>query len=372
MKKSIRLSVLLLFLSALPVFAGDFSFVFEDARFHSSYWGGLAPFYVRAGAGYTGLSLIDGQQTEIVLVGGGAITSNNLWTDADGLPLVKAVSNSDLTTNMYSRWQWDLGLGLIQGLFADPKRANPVLSVYARYDLHNDNPAGDDLNSILESSTNQSAYPDQGGVLTNSLKFGVEFNRLTKGDINKGYGAELWTVVAPSWMGNEVLGDSNFYNIAFEAKAFYPLLDIKMKNSEKQLVGIYAGDRIRADWLDGTAIPEYFQEPVTLGGKMRGFEWNSMGTQFTVVNNFDIRVYGLEFIDNTNPVFNVFFDMGYFAGNYYNTSVSDSGFVSSTGFEAAINIIDFAQVGFCFAFPLTGENMRLQDMTTDIMFMYKF
>jgi hypothetical protein len=68
----------------------------------------------------------------------------------------------------------------------------------------------------------------------------------------------------------------------------------------------------------------------------------------------------------------VFLDSGFFAGKYFNTEYEGSGFVCSTGFEIALNIVDFAQIGYRFGFPLTSSNMAESSMSSGLMLTYMF
>ena len=377
--KKLIFSALILLLTVSAAFAGDFSFAFEDARFHSDLFFGFAPVYVRAGVDYTGFEFIDGQRTDLYVIGGGALISSNIWTDIYGHPFEQ--SGIDNTTesfkdyNSYSKWQGDFSLKLKQGFIQEPDREKALLAAYGKYAIHFTSPhenwgGGEDSYFLIGSPD---AYPDYAGTMTNVLQAGFEVDRLDKGDVYKGFNIDGSVKWAPLWLANEVYGRSSFVNLNLTAKGYYPLLDLKRKNSELELIGIYLADRAQVDYTTGEAIPQFYQESPSLGSKMRGFESNSMGTEFTVVNNFDVRFYGTEFIDNTNPVLNLFFDAGYYAGNYFNTDFSKPGeFICSTGFEIALNIIDFAQVGYLFGFPLVGTNMQEKMPLGEIIFQYKF
>ncbi len=383
MKKIIFLLIITI-IAGTSSFAGDFSFAFEDARFHSDLLFGFAPVYVRAGVDYTGWEFIEDQRTDFYIIGGGALISSDIWTEGDGIPIDAeggiGMETSDPSFddyNSYSKWQGDFSLKLKQGFIQEPNREKAFLAGYAKYAAHFTSPHenwGGGEGSIFLSGSEQ-AYPDKNGTFTNVLQAGVEMDRLDIGDVYDGFWADCSVKWAPSWLANTILGTSSFVNVNLTVEGYYSLLDLKRKNSELELLGIYLADRVQVDYTTGSAIPQFYQESPALGTKMRGFESNSMGTEFTAVNNFDVRFYGIEFIDNTNPLINLFFDMGYFAGRYFNTEYRDSDngeFVCSTGFEVALNIIDFAQVGYIFGFPLVGTNLQEETMQSTIMFQYKF
>ena len=359
---------------------GVVEFAFEDARFHDDLLFGLAPVYVRAGINYTGFEIIEDQHTDFYIIGGGALVSANVWTDQSGATFEP--SSVDNTTeqfkdfNSYSRWQADFSLKLNQGFIQMEDQDKPFLAAYAKYAFNFTSPHENWKEGAADSnflSGLASAYPDQAGDITNSLQIGAELDRLDSGDVCEGYNVNLSALFAPRWFANNLYGDSNFLNVNLTAKGYLTLLDLKRKDSELTALGIYLADRIQVDYLAGDAIPQFYQEGPSLGSKMRGFEGNSMGTEFTIVNNFDVRIYGIEFLDNLNPILNLFLDAGFFAGRYNNTNYIEQGsFRLSTGFEVALNIVDFAQIGYMFGFPLVGENLQQELMQGGIMFQYKF
>ncbi len=375
MKKSLIILFLLIIVSSSAV-AGDFSFAFEDARFHNDFFFGFAPFYVRAGVDYSGFEIIDGQRTDLFIIGGGALIHSKIWTDKSGLP----VKYSDTTAsdfkdaNSYSKFQGDFSLRLEQGLFQEKDRDKPLLAGYVKYAFHWTSPHENwngGISTFLDGDL--AAYPDNKGTASNILQTGIKIDRLDKTDVYNGFRVDSSVKWAPKWFFNDIRGSSSFVNLNLTAKGYYSLFEIKRADSDLTLIGIYLADRVQIDYLSGDAIPQFFQEGASLGTKMRGFESNSLGTEFTVVNNFDIRIYGTEFLNNINPVLQLFFDSGFQSGNYFNTEYNAGGnFFCSTGFEIALNIIDFAQVGYLFGFPLVGQNIQQKTMLGHIIFRYKF
>jgi len=378
MKKKLLSGLIILIVAVSGLSAGDIDLAFEDARFHDDYLGGFAPLYLRAGIDYSGLELLDGQKTNIYVIGGGALISSNLWTNSLGAPVSPSAANTEAVfkdLNSYSKWQGDFSLKLKQGLIQEEDREDEkaLFAVYGKYGFHytspHENLEGND--SIFLSGSN-TAYPDNAGTISNILQAGIEVDRLDKGDVYDGFNIDASVLYGPSWLLNTVQGTTDFVSINMTAQAYLSLLDLKQEGSDLELVGIYLADRVRADYTTGASVPQFYQEDPSLGSKMRGFEGNSIGTEFSVVNNFEVRVYGIEFIDNINPVFVAFFDAGFYAGNYYNTQYPGSGFICSTGFQVALNLFDFAQVGYSFEFPLVGTNMQEAAMLSGLMLMYKF
>ena len=378
MKKNIILLCLMLLVLSTAVFAGDIKFEFEDARFHSDYLFGLAPFYLRAGIDYTGLELIKDQKTDLYVIGGGALISSNLWTDQLGTPVLP----SDLSDpenfadwNSYSKWQGDFSLKLKQGLIQEEGREElkPLLAVYAKYGFHYTDPhenAAGSKSFFFQGS--EAVYPDKNGTISNIMQLGVEIDRMDHTDLYSGFNINASVIYAPEWFFNSFKGRTDFYSANVTFEGYLPIAELKWDDSDLTMFGLYLADRLIADYTNGSAIPQFYQESPALGSKLRGFDGNSFGTNFTIANNFDIRIYALEFLDNINPVLNIFFDAGYYAGNYYNTDYSKSGILCSAGAQIALNVFDFAQLGYTFAWPLVGMPDGEIKMRSGLMLLYKF
>jgi hypothetical protein len=379
MKKKVLSGLIALIISVTGLSAGDIGLAFEDARFHSDYLAGFAPLYWRLGIDYSGLELIDGQKTNLFVIGGGALISSKIWANAVGEPLTPSAADNTTAAfddlNSYSKWQADFSLKLKQGLVQEASREDKkaLFAVYGKYGFHFTSPHENiDGSQSTFLSGSSAAYPDNAGTVSNIIAAGFEVDRLDKGDVFNGFNMDGSVTLGPSWLLNTVQGTTDFVSVNLTAKGYLSLLDLKQENSELALIGVYLADRVRADYTTGTAIPQFYQEDPAAGTKMRGFESNSLGTEFSIVNNFEMRVYGTEFIDNINPVIIAFFDAGFYSGNYYNTAYPGSGVLCSTGFQIALNIIDFAQIGYSFEFPLYGTNMQEASMQSGLMLMYKF
>ena len=109
-------------------------------------------------------------------------------------------------------------------------------------------------------------------------------------------------------------------------------------------------------------VPVYAQKQGSLGRKVRGFASYSYNSEFTMVNNLDLRFTSPAIgIDGLYFRLNLFFDMGYGAGHFYNTEISQSQFLASTGAQISLTIFDFIDIGYQVAYLMNGRNYAKGD-----------
>ena len=88
MKKALTV-VLILALAICSVFAGDFKFLFTELDQHTEILAGFLPTLTAIGAGYEGLSLIEGDLTQFQATIGGGYTQRVLYQNpVTGEPLI--------------------------------------------------------------------------------------------------------------------------------------------------------------------------------------------------------------------------------------------------------------------------------------------
>ena len=319
---------------------------------------GMVPTYLQAGIAYHGIELIDGNTTTLKVLLGGARTAYTLWTDADGDPLITAPTTpSDLDLLKFALWQADMKVRLDQELMDN-------LYAYAEWNTLWALPAensGGTTSTILDSGT-IAAYPDKDGMLSNIMKIGILYDTVQKGHMTEGFEADVSFSAAPLLLLNELVGETDFYQANLTIEGYFPLYTIPIEGTnENQWLSLYIADRIQADYIWGSAVPQLFQKYPSLGKKMRGFEANSLGVNLTAVNNFELRASGPELIlfdmSFGYPRLNLFADIGYCEGNYYNTETTESRIAASAGVEVAVNIFNFLDVGYRYGFILAGENI---------------
>ena len=75
------------------------------------------------------------------------------------------------------------------------------------------------------------------------------------------------------------------------------------------------------------------------------------------MNNLDLRFTSPALgVDGLYIRLNLFFDMGYGAGHFYNSEFRQNKFIASTGAQISFTIFDFIDLGYQVAYLINGEN----------------
>ncbi|MBO4278868.1 MAG: BamA/TamA family outer membrane protein [bacterium] len=390
MKKALTV-VLVLALALCSVFAGDFKFLFTELDQHPEILAGFLPTLTAIGAGYEGLSLIDGNLTQLQFTIGGGYTQRALFQNPDnGEPLLDDIMLYD---QIQLRWNFKF----LQGFGDSWVEGKDLVTAYVGYEgryekavdsmkVHEERYRGyADADTRTKGKTpipsldewfndhfpstlaGNRIYPDLADDYTafmTNFYLGARLNLMDDRMVsNEGALAEIKLQFAPSFLNKK----ASYYSITFNAVAGTTLLEVSNKKGQN-LFSIVLIDRLNVNWTDGSKVPVYASMPVSLGRKVRGFNTNSYNTNFTVVNNLDLRLAGPEFImDGVFPRLNLFFDMGWHAGNYFNSDNSASAmaekydlkrFLCSAGFQLEMCIFDFIDLGFQLSYLISGDNMR--------------
>ena len=386
MKKAFTVLIVLI-LAVCSVFAGDFKFLFTELDQHPEILAGFLPTLTAVGVGYEGLEIIPGNLTQIQATIGGGYTQRVLFQDPlTGKPLI---SNQMIYDDIQIRWN----LKFLQGFGDSPVEGLDLVTAYigyeGRYEKGVDSMVlgaermrgyADPMTKTKGATaipsldtwfgptkTGNAIYPDLAddyiAFMTNFYA-GARLNLMDDKMVsNEGFLAELKFQIAPGFVNQK----ASYYSITFNAVAGTTLYELSDKKG-LNLFSIVLIDRANVNWTDGSKVPVYASRPVSLGRKVRGFDTDSYDTNFTVVNNLDIRLAGPEFlIDGIFPRLNLFFDMGYHAGNYFNTSHNAKNmadelglkqFLCSTGVQLEMCFFDFIDLGFQVSYLITGDNMR--------------
>ncbi len=390
MKKVFVIAVVLL-LACSSVFAGDFKFIFAELDQHPEILAGFCPTLTAIGASYEGLELIDGNLTQFQAIVGGGYHQYVLYQDPKtGEPLME---NQGIYDSIQFRWN----LRMRQGFGSSWVEGKDLVTAYAGYEgrlekninsmaLGKERKRGykdykaqefgkSEITAIndwftgfdVERDTNK-MYPDLAGgevSFMNNFYLGATLNLMEDKMVsNKGFLGELKIQFAPSFLNKK----ASYYSITLNAVAGTTLYKLQSSSTGRNLLSIVLIDRINVNWTDGSKVPVYAQQGVSLGRKVRGFNTGSYNTNFTVVNNFDIRFAGPElFINGIFPRLNLFFDMGFHSGSYFNTKISASSmaekyglkqFLCSTGAQLEVSFFDFIDLGIQVAYLISGRNMR--------------
>ena len=386
MKKAFTVLIVLI-LAVCSVFAGDFKFLFTELDQHPEILAGFLPTLTAVGVGYEGLEIIPGNLTQIQATIGGGYTQRVLFQDPlTGKPLI---SNQMIYDDIQIRWN----LKFLQGFGDSPVEGLDLVTAYlgyeGRYEKGVDSMVlgAERMRGYADPTTKtkgataipsldawfgptkagNAIYPDLAddyiAFMTNFYA-GARLNLMDDKMVsNEGFLAELKFQIAPGFVNQK----ASYYSITLNAVAGTTLYELSDKKG-LNLFSIVLIDRANVNWTDGSKVPVYASRPVSLGRKVRGFDTDSYDTNFTVVNNLDIRLAGPEFLlDGIFPRLNLFFDMGYHAGNYFNTDYSAKSmadelglkqFLCSTGIQLEMCFFDFIDLGFQVSYLITGDNMR--------------
>ena len=392
--KKVLLVALVLILAVGAVFAGDFKFLFTDLDQHPEILSGFLPTLTAFGTSYEGFEFVEGRLTQLQVTIGGGYTQRVLFQDPKtGEPLI---SDQGIYDIIQARWN----LKLLQGLGASWVEGKDLFTLYVgyegRYEKATDSmvvgaqryrgygisedgereantptkiSALDDwFSSFGSSSAETTIYPDLANgydSFINNFYLGAKLNGMDDEMVaTDGVQAELKVQFAPSFLNTK----ASYYSITLNAVAAKTIYQIEAPSSTNNLFSIVVIDRLNFNWTDGSKVPVYAQMPVSLGRKVRGFNTNSYNTNFTVVNNFDIRISGPEpFVDGIFPRLNLFFDAGYYAGDYFNTEISAKEMsekygleriLCSAGAQLEVSFFDFIDLGFQLSYLINGYNLR--------------
>ena len=218
-------------------------------------------------------------------------------------------------------------------------------------------------------------YPDLRG---NRQHLGTEFYLELKLDMmddqkmySNGFTASLEAEWGPGVLNSALDGKADYYSLTFNAVAAYT--PFSFIEDGQHWFSITLIDRANINWTDGSEVPAYIQGPVSLGRKVRGYNTWTYNTQFTMVNNFDIRFAGPAW-HSIFPRINLFFDVGYGCGDYFNTDTGGSNFLMSTGIQMTVSFFDFIDLGYQISYLFTGEKFTDGDanITTSFTFFLDF
>lgn len=389
MKRALTV-VLILMIALSCAFAGDYKFLFTELDQHTEILAGFLPTLTTIGVGYEGLELIDGNLTQLQATIGGGYTQRALFQApyegfegySVGDPLISDIMLYDC---IQMRWN----LKFLQGFGDSWVEGKDLITAYAGYEgrfekgvdsmvlnekrlrgYYDKTMASTNAKEIPSlddwfktSLAGNTIYPDLADDYTafmTNFYIGAKLNYMEDLMVsNEGFTAEIKFQFAPAFMNKK----ASYYSLTFNAVGGTTLFELHDKKG-LNILSLVVIDRVNANWTDGSKVPVYAQMPVSLGRKVRGFNTNSYNTNFTVVNNLDLRFAGPEFLlDGIFPRLNLFFDMGYHAGNYFNCDKKAGDFnldqfLCSTGFQLEMCFFDFIDLGFQMAYLINGTNSR--------------
>ena len=361
------LVLLIVSVCAAASLSADVEFVFGGIDQHSEVLGGFLPTYASLGAGFNGLSLIDGHTTQLDLLVGGGYSQRKVWQDPQTGEVIR--TNPLIWDTVRLDWTVRLSQGFFDSTVDGKDLVTLSVGYTGRYDRNIDSfrtgsmrdNNGDDvidsLDDYLGGSDYQGAvYPDLRG---DRQHLGTAFTAAVLIDMmddqkmySNGFEASAEALWAPLALNNALDGIADYYSLTFNAVGSWsPYSFVEDGN---HLFSITLIDRFNVNWTDGDEVPVYAQYPVSLGRKVRGYNSWTYNTQFTVVNNFDVRLAGPDW-HAIFPRINLFFDAGWGTGNYFNTDLKGDNFLMSTGIQVTVSFFDFIDLGYQVAYLFRGD-----------------
>ena len=393
MIKKIGIVLLILLASVSSLSAGsDWHFLCDAVDQHPEVLWGFLPTYIYGGAGYRGLSILEENTTDIQMLFGIGYIQRKLWQDPETGDDSFSIRENPITYDVFAI---DWGIRLKQGFFHSPWDAGSdlltvTLGYEGKYEQNiNSMALGKDrtnwagafpvqpLDSYLAGNESSLVYPD---LLGDHKYLGTNFNLgflidLMTDDIetNDGLLFSLDFDWAPYALNAALGGKADFYSIVFNAVGAKTLY--RYKPQDINWFSLQLLDRVNINWTSGDMVPVYAQKLGSLGRLVRGFSNYSYNTELTIVNNLDLRFVSPPLgVKGLYIRLNLFFDIGYGAGRLYNSDVTKSLWIASTGAQISICVFDFIDLGFQVAYLINGRNYAKGDtpLSTGFFFFLDF
>ena len=349
---------------------------------------GFIPTYGEITTGYTGLQLMEDNRTELQLTVGAGYIERRFWVDPESGVEIK--EDNPLSFDVLQlAWALRFNQGFLESPVGDKDLITLSIGYKGRYEKAMDSMVlgktkqawGKEekvisINEFLTSRDESSRlYPDLRGnnqYLGTSLFFNFFLDAMEDTlTTNDGYTIEFNAEWAPYALNAALDGKGDFYQFTLEGVGARTLYHYKTE--KMSWFSIVIIDRLRANWLSGELVPTYIQKLGSLGRQVRGYSNYTYGTQFYVVNNFDIRLTGPDMgVDGLSPRINLFFDMGYGAGNYFNTDRFGTNFLSSTGVQLTVSIFDIIDLGYQIAYLIPTNTYNFAHGDTRVVTSFTF
>ncbi len=355
------LIIVLLSLMVFSTLSADTTYrlIVADLDQHPGILVGFLPTYLLAGFGMD-FNIQENNRSELQFLFGAGYTQRMVFIDP-----VNEVSEYTLDEKdwgiTYDVFQADLFIRYEQGFLDDLLTLRAGLETQYEWNRDSMRSEIDSLSSQLTGG-DPDIYPDlqgNGHFLGSALVLRLTYDDMTDTLFtNDGILAYVEAKVAPGFLNSWLDGTANYYSLTANAVFSKTLYTYSTENMD--WLSIVLIDRVNVNWTDGS-VPVNAQGPVSLGRKVRGYNTYSYGTEFSAVNNLDVRLTGPSlYFYGLRPRVNLFFDMGLGAGNYYNTQIKPEkgvNFLASVGGQITISIFDFIDLGYEMAYIFTGEKM---------------
>lgn len=376
MKRALLVVFLVIFaLSAAS--ATNVHFVFGDLAQHPDILAGFLPSYVLLGVGFKPTKpFISGHNTDFQVIVGEGYTQRLLWQDKDSGENNYDNKTWDKTSALrFNVWQNELSLRFVQGFLNSTVENKDLLTLTAFLNARYERYYGGgkllafningNLPERIEGGYSGKIYPELGGNGNSFL--GMEFALSLKLDMmkdtlhtNDGLWAKLDMKYAPEILNSALDGKADYMALTMTVVGAKTLWNLENKNN-KSLVSFVLIDRLQGAWSGGKSVPSFIQGPQSLGRKVRGHNTYTYNTEFTVVNNLDLRIAGPGLgLESIAPRINLFFDCGYGWGRVHQTERTEKNFLASIGVEFTASFFDFIDLGYELCYHLTDKDKYTQ------------
>ena len=393
--KRIALLILIALMALTGVSAGDAYFTLADIGQHPDILIGFFPSYVQAGVGFELPEAIEGNTTDLQLLLGEGFLQRLLWEDP-----ITGENNFDQglwnkkNALKYNSWTTDLSLRLLQGFLKSPVEGKDLLLLTiaprVRYEMYSGankfgpfNIKGNLNDGVdkISSDYDGAIYPElaKGGKaflgleLMASLKLDMMKDTL---HTNDGLWSKIEVKYGPKALNSYLEGFADYITVSFNTVASKTLYSLERNGSS--MLSLILIDRVNASWTGGDSVPTFILGPVSLGRKVRGFNTYTYNTEFTAVNNLDLRITGPDAgVDRLAPRLILFLDCGYGWGRIINTEFDpDNFFLASTGVLMEMSFFDFIDLGFEVNYILSDGTKKYTQpegrVTTNFTFFLDF
>ena len=388
-KKIICVLLVLAFIIS-GVFAGSVYYAFGDIGQHPDILMGFIPSYAYMGVGVKLPQSNDDNTHDIQFLVGEGFLQRLLWQDK-----VSGENNYDKdvwdkdSALRYNVWSNDFTARFRQGFGDSPVEGKDLLLLtagvnvkYERYYSASQFGIFDikgTLDSIIDSSYDGKIYPELAGGGKSFL--GAEIQANLKLDLmedtlhtNDGFWARLDFKYGPKIINSFSEGFADYITFTINGVGAKTLFNLRDAEGDS-VVSLILIDRMNASWTGGESVPSFVQGPVSLGRKVRGFNTYTYNTEFTAVNNLDLRITGPGLgLEKLAPRINLFVDCGDGWGRVLNTDRLESNFLASVGVQVEMSFFDFIDLGYQINYLLVDKMKYTQPgkITTNFTFFLDF
>lgn len=380
MKKLISVLLILLCLSFAfaASSAGAFKPYLKTLDLHPAILNGFCPTYVGVGGDYA-FYLSNGDVAHINISGAGGITERMLFQQpTDGEYLVREDETHKIQLVDVTSFEWDIKgvyeLGQYLSFTIGYKgvtesRADSMLITNKFWpknqktqrwlggSVKRDPSKMEDWLSSFGATRDTTVYPElkTNNSLYNTIYAETKFDNMIDTMVtNEGFWAEFAAYYTPAFLNR----DADLISLNFDVVGAKTFINKQFANG-LNMFSMCIIDRIDVNYTTGSKVPSYFQEPISLGRKVRGFNTGSYASEFTAVNNFEIRFSGPEARKGIFARTDFFFDAGIGLGKIFN---ADSGvnnvknILVSVGVQEMIDYNDAFDLGIQAAYLIKGQN----------------